>query len=180
MKNLSLHIIDIFQNSVSAKAHKIELIIVEDRINDILRISIYDDGVGMSEKVVAQVVDPFYTTRTTRKVGLGIPLFKQNAESTGGSFKIVSKEGVGTKIDAEFGHAHIDRQPFGDIAGAVVLTATSYPDVRFVYTHTVDDKTFVFDTQEVYELLEGISVQSPEVVLMLKEFIENNLDEINN
>lgn len=179
MKDISLHIIDIFQNSVQAKAKKIELNIVEDRLKDILNIVIKDNGIGMTEEMRLKVIDPFFTTRTTRKVGLGIPLLKQNAELTGGFLSITSQLGKGTTLEVEFKHSHIDRQPMGDIAGAVVLTATSYPSIRFVYSHTVDGCNYHFDTNEINEILDGISIQSPEIVLMLKEMIESNLEEIN-
>lgn len=179
MKDISLHIIDIFQNSVQAKAKNIELNIVEDSAKDFLKIEIKDDGIGMTEEMRLKVVDPFFTTRTTRKVGLGIPLLKQNAELTGGFLKISSQIGKGTTLLVEFKHSHIDRQPIGDLAGAVVLTATSYPSIRFVYNHTVDARNYHFDTNEVNEILDGISIQSPEIVLMLKEMIASNLEEIN-
>lgn len=178
MKDLSLHIIDIFQNSVSAKATKIELLIKEDIEQDELLLQFKDNGVGMSIEMVNNVTNAFFTTRTTRKVGLGIPLLKRNAELTGGDFSIASELGVGTEINVRFKHSHIDRQPFGDLAGAVVLTATSYPKTRFIYHHQKDDKEYVFDTDEVNEVLDGISIQSPDVVLMLKELIESNLEEI--
>ncbi|NCA80148.1 MAG: ATP-binding protein [Sphingobacteriia bacterium] len=178
MKDLSLHIIDIFQNSVSAKATKIELLIKENIEQDELLLQFKDNGIGMSTEMLNNVTDAFFTTRTTRKVGLGIPLLKQNAEITGGDFSITSKLGIGTEINVRFKHSHIDRQPFGDLAGAVVLTATSYPKIRFIYHHQKDDLEYIFDTDEINEVLDGISIQSPDVVLMLKELIENNLEEI--
>ena len=178
MKDLSLHIIDIFQNSVSAKASRIDLMISEDTERDLLFIEIKDNGIGMSTEMLKNVTDPFFTTRTTRKVGLGIPLLKQGAELTGGSFEIDSIQGLGTVIKVVFKHSHIDRQPLGDLAGAVVLTASSYPKIRFVYKHVKNGAEFVFDTQEINEVLDGISIQIPEVVLMLKELIESNLEEI--
>lgn len=180
MKDLSLHIIDIFQNSVSAKATQIELKIIEDNTNDTLTIIIIDNGIGMSEDMQKQVIDPFFTTRTTRKVGLGIPLLKQRAESCGGFMEIQSVLNEGTEIKVNMRNSHIDRQPLGDIATAVVLTATSYPQIRFIYQHTIDKKTYCFDTKEVNEMLDGISIQNPDIVLMLKEMIKNNIDEIKN
>lgn len=178
MKDLSLHIIDIFQNSVSAKATKIELLIIENTERDELLMQFKDNGIGMSTEMVNNVTNAFYTTRTTRKVGLGIPLLKRNAELTGGDFSITSELGVGTEINVRFKHSHIDRQPFGDLAGAVVLTATSYPKTRFVYKHQKDGMEYIFDTDEINEVLDGISIQSTDVVLMLKELIESNLEEI--
>ncbi len=178
MKDLSLHIIDIFQNSVSAQSTIIELRIKENSEHDELIIQFKDNGIGMSSEMLNQVTDPFFTTRTTRKVGLGIPFLKQNAELCGGDFTIQSQLGAGTEINVRYIHSHIDRQPLGDLAGAVVLTATSYPQIRFIYHHQKDGLEYTFDTDEINEILDGISIQSPEVVLMLKELIDNNLIEI--
>ncbi len=178
MKDLSLHIIDIFQNSVSAKATKIELTIVEDLMSDILIITITDNGIGMSEEMRNNVTDPFFTTRTTRKVGLGIPLLKQSAEVCNGYMQIYSVLGEGTKIKVQFQHSHLDRKPFGDLASAVMLTASSYPNIHFVYKHSVNEKDYCFDTDEVNAILDGISIQNPEIVLMLKDMIQSNLEEI--
>lgn len=129
----------------------------------------------MDEAMVKKVTEPFFTTRTTRKVGLGLPLLKQNAELTGGTFNITSEVGKGTEVTATFGLTHIDRKPMGDLAGAVVLTLSSYPDVRFIFHYKDDQTDFVLDTDEVNEALDGMSVQNPEIVQYLKEMIEENI-----
>jgi hypothetical protein len=175
MKDLSLHIIDILQNSTRAKATKIELDVEKSTADDKLVLRFKDNGCGMDETMVKKVTEPFFTTRTTRKVGLGLPLLKQNAELTGGSFNIQSQVGVGTEVTATFGLTHIDRKPMGDLAGAVVLTLSSYPDVRFIFHYKDDQTDFVLDTDEVNEALDGMSVQNPEIVQYLKEMIEENI-----
>ncbi|MBQ9434781.1 MAG: ATP-binding protein [Bacteroidales bacterium] len=175
MKDLSLHIIDILQNSTRAKATKIELDVEKSTADDKLVLRFKDNGCGMDEAMVKKVTEPFFTTRTTRKVGLGLPLLKQNAELTGGSFNITSEVGKGTEVTATFGLTHIDRKPMGDLAGAVVLTLSSYPDVRFIFHYKDDQTDFVLDTDEVNEALDGMSVQNPEIVQYLKEMIEENI-----
>jgi len=178
MKDLSLHILDIFQNSTRAKASKIELDIIEDTEKNTYTIIITDDGCGMDEETVKHVADPFFTTRTVRKVGLGIPLFKQNCEQTGGSFLIESKVNTGTRVKATFIHNHIDRPALGDIAGVMVLTALAYSNIYFIYRHEKNGKRYIFDTEEVKDALGGISMQTPEITQYLREMIMENLQDI--
>ncbi len=178
MKDLSLHIMDILQNSIRAGATRIELDIIEDTKRDTYQLVFIDNGSGMDEETVQKVIDPFFTTRTVRKVGLGLPLLKQNAEKTGGSLEIDSELGKGTKVTAIFSHQHIDRPSLGDVAGAIVLTASAYPDIHFIYKHEKDGKEFVFDTEEINEALDGISIQEPEIIKYLREMISENLKEI--
>ena len=175
MKDLSMHIIDILQNSTRAKAKNIELLVEEDVEKDILVLQFKDDGCGMDDTMVQRVTDPFVTTRTTRKVGLGLPLLKQNAELTGGTFHIDSKLGKGTIVTATFGLSHIDRKPMGDLASAFVLTLTSYPDIRFVLHYKKQGIDFTLDTDEVHEALGDVSIQNPEIISYLKEMIEENI-----
>jgi hypothetical protein len=175
MKNLSMHIMDIFQNSIRAGASEIELEIVENTVGNTFRLTFIDNGYGMDEETVMHVTDPFFTTRTTRKVGLGLPLLRQNCEQAGGYLQITSGIGKGTRVDAVFAHNHIDRPPLGDIAGAIVLTASAYPDIRFIYRHQKDGKTYLFDTEEVKKTLDGLSIQLPEIIRYLREMIDENL-----
>ncbi len=178
MKDLSLHVMDILQNSTRAGATKIELNIVENTDEDTYSLQFIDNGCGMDEETVQKVIDPFFTTRTVRKVGLGLPLIKQNAERTGGSFQIKSELGKGTIVNVIFSHKNIDRPTLGDIAGTIVLTASAYPDVRFIYKHQKNGKEYIFDTDEVNEALDGISIQDPEIIQYLREMITENLKEI--
>jgi len=178
MKDLALHILDILQNSVTAGSTLIEVCIDELPVANKYVLRIVDDGKGMDAETIKQVTDPFFTTRTTRKVGLGLPLLKQNVERTGGTFAIHSQPGKGTEVVAEFGFNHIDRLPTGDIAGTLALTASSYPDIDFIYTHTTPEGTFVFDTIEIKEKLESIPIYDAEVINFMKDLIRDNLTAI--
>lgn len=176
MKDLSMHIMDILQNSTRAKATEITLEVLLDSVQDTLTLIFKDNGCGMSEETVQKVIDPFYTSRTTRKVGLGLPLLKQNSEMTGGSMSIQSKEGVGTTVTAVFGLTHLDTPPMGDLAGTIVLTISAYPDIRFIFHYKRDDEVdYVLDTNEVYEILDGVPINDPDVIASLKEMVEENI-----
>lgn len=174
MKELSLHILDILQNSITAGATLIELSLIEDEAADLLSFTITDNGKGMSEEMVRQVTDPFVTGRKTRKVGLGIPLLKAAAEHTGGGVKIQSAVGRGTSLCAEFGYRHIDRQPLGDMAETMLGVLTSYEQVDFVYYHRVNKKEYTLDTRQIKEILGEVSFQEPEVLLWLSDFLKEN------
>lgn len=178
MKELSLHILDVSQNSISAGAKNIKILIEEDSVADKFKILIEDDGKGMSPEILKNVTDPYFTTRTTRKVGLGLPLFKQNAEMSGGSFEITSEVGKGTLVKAEFGYSHFDRPPLGDIAGVVMILVGSNPDLDFLYIHSINDRNYEFDTREIKEILEGMPLSDPLVIRQLKEMINENLKEL--
>jgi len=174
-----LHILDIVQNSVVAGAKTIKVEVVENIEDNIYSITITDDGSGMSKEEVESVTDPFYTTRTTRKVGLGIPLLKQNAELTGGSLTIESEKGKGTKVCAIFKHNHIDRPIMGDIAGVMVLNMVSYKEIRWIYTHKTIYGEYKIDSQEIREVMYGVNLYQNSVIKLLKEMINENLKEIN-
>jgi hypothetical protein len=180
MKDLSMHIMDIIQNSIVANASMVEINIIENLVDDSFTIIIKDDGKGMDSEMVKNVTDPYCTSRTTRKVGLGIPLLKQNAEQTGGELTIQSEVGKGTILNARFIHSSIDRQPLGDIAGTIVLTASANPTLDFVYTHTINQKTYCFDTREVKNALDGIPISNLQIIKYLREMIEENIKEIQN
>ncbi len=174
MKELSLHILDIVQNSIAAEGKIVELSVVEDVKGDILSFTVKDDGKGMSPEMVKAVENPFVTGRTTRRVGLGIPLLKNAAENTGGSISIESEVGKGTEISASFTYSSIDRQPLGNMAETMLGLITSYEDVDFVYTHKVNDNEFSLDTRDMKEVLGGISFKEPEVLLWLSEYLKEN------
>ena len=176
MKDIALHILDILQNSVTAGASLIELSIDEIPAQDKYVLRFVDDGKGIDAEMVKQVTDPFFTTRTTRKVGLGLPLLKQNAERTGGSMTIQSQPGRRTKVEVEFSFKHIDRLPTGDIAGTLALTVSSYPEIDFIYTHSTPEGTFVFDTIEIKEKLESIPINDIEVINFMKDLIRDNIE----
>jgi hypothetical protein len=178
LNSIALHILDILQNSVRAGAKNIEVSIKEDTVKDEYIVSVKDDGAGMSKEMLEKAIDPFFTTRTTRKVGLGLPLLKQNAERTGGYFRISSELGKGTNVIACFVHSNIDRPELGDIGGSLVLTISSYPQVDFLYSHVKDGAKYIFDTKEIKAVLENVSLTEPKIIGSLKEMIEENLKDI--
>ncbi len=175
MKEISLHILDIVQNSVKAEASLIEIIIDENKTDDVLDITITDNGKGMDEEKVKMVIDPFFTTRTTRKVGLGIPMYREAALQTGGSFEIESRVGEETRVFARFGYSHIDRQPLGDMSEAMFLLLTCNPDIDFVYKHSVGENCFVLDTREIKKILDGVSIADMQVSMWLKDYINEGI-----
>jgi hypothetical protein len=178
MKDLSLHIMDIVQNSTRAKATLVQIIVNEQINGDILSIEIIDNGCGMDAETLSKVSNPFFTSRTTRKVGLGIPLIMQNTEQTGGYVKITSKKGQGTTLKAIFGHTHIDRPPWGDLAGTIALLVCGHPDVNFIYLHKRENQKFYFDSREIKTELEDIPVTNPKVFKFIVNMIQKNLLEI--
>jgi len=178
MNNLSMHILDIVQNSISANAKMIEIHINENLVKDVLDILIKDNGKGMDADFLAEVTDPYKTTRTTRKVGLGIPLLKHSAEQSNGYIKVYSEKEIGTTVQAIFKHDHIDRPPLGDIAGTITLLVSANPDVDFKYVHCVNNNKYEFDTREVKEILDDVCINDPKIRGVLKEMISENLHEI--
>lgn len=180
MREISLHILDIVQNSISANATLVKVSIRENSEEDIFSVEIADNGKGMSKELVQKVIDPFTTSRTTRKVGLGIPLFKTAAELTGGSFEISSEIGCGTTVIANFIRSSIDRQPLGDIEGTMLSLFTSYENIDFVYSHEVDGNTFEVDTRKLKEILGGVSLSTPDVYVWLSEYFKEGENEILN
>lgn len=178
MKTISDHVLDIVQNSVRAKATLIEIIVDENKKSNLYILTINDNGCGMSREVLEQAANPFFTSRNTRKVGLGLSLLKQNAEAAGGTFIIHSEPGKGTKVKAEFKLKHLDRPPLGDIWNTWFLCVLSHPEIRFVYSHSTIKGSFKMDSAEIFEMLEGISIQQKEIKQAITEMIKNNLDEI--
>lgn len=177
MTELSLNVLDVAENSIRARADYIEILVTADTNADTLIIEIKDNGCGMTEEQAEQVLDPFYTTRKTRKVGLGIPFFKQAAESTGGSFFIASKEGVGTEVKAVFQLSHIDRMPLGDINATIYTLVVFHETIDFYYRYTYNGKYFVLDTKELKEILGEVSFREPEVSQFIKEYLKTNQEE---
>ena len=179
MLELSLHVLDIVNNSIKANAETVKIEIDEQIKKNLLTISIEDDGCGMDEEFLRNVKDPFRTTRTTRKVGMGLSLFEAAAVATGGWLKIESEKNVGTKVIATFTHDHIDRQPIGDMAQTILTLISGNESVDFLYHHIKDDKEFIFDTKEIKKILGDISFNNPEITLWLSEYIKEGLDGIN-
>jgi len=179
MRELSLHISDILENSRTAASDFIKLFIDENPEENYLKIEIIDNGSGISAEKLEKITDPFVTSRTTREVGLGLSLFKAAAEDTNGSFEIDSKEGEGSRVTAEFEYDHIDRAPLGDIAATVSnFIAANGDELDLVYHHSYVDEEFKLDSRQVKKELDDLSIQSPAVVSWINEFIEENLQEI--
>ncbi len=184
MRELSLNVMDIAQNSISAGASLITVEVVEDQPGDTLSISVEDNGKGMSPETVQKVIDPFYTTRTTRSVGLGIPLFKMEAEMTGGSFHIDSQLGVGTKLTAVFKPSSVDMIPLGDINGTVQLLISCNPKLDFVFHRVLQTKQgqrreFSLETAELRQVLgEDVPLDTPDVVLWIKDYLSEQTAEL--
>lgn len=178
MKDLSLHILDIVQNSTRANASLVKVEVEEDTERNLISITIKDDGSGMPEDMVKNVADPYVTSRTTRKVGLGIPLFKQSAVQSGGGLHIISELGIGTTIMATFQLDNIDTPPWGDLAGVIALLASGNPTVEFFYTHSYNGVEYVFDTLAVKEVLGDTPISDLQVASFLKAMIAENLAEI--
>ena len=172
MKELSLNILDITENSVKAGATLTEISIAESESR--LTIAIKDDGCGMPEEVVRSVVDPFYTTRTTRKVGMGVPLFKMAAEQTGGKLEIVSDTGEthGTTVTAYFNKDHLDFTPLGDVISTLTTLIQGHPDTDFLFTHLIDDKEIRLDTRELRAVLEGVPLNTYDVLEWIRGYLE--------
>ena len=178
MRELSLNVMDVAQNSVRAEASLVEITVKESDREDNLTISISDNGCGMTDEQVQQVIDPFFTTRTTRKVGLGVPLFKLSAEQTGGSFDIQSKVGEGTVTTASYVKSHVDMTPLGDINDTIKILIQCNPDIDFVFTHSTDRGSFTLDTRELREVLEGVSLDTPDVLEWIGQYLEENSNNI--
>ena len=182
MKELSLNILDVAKNSVSAGASLIEIILCEDA-NGILTLKINDDGCGMSEETLRGVTDPFYTTRKTRKVGMGLPLLKMAAEQTGGGLKIVSsdKKGEsGTRLEATFDTKSIDFMPIGDIVSTVCILIAGSPEIDFEFSDVSPARSVSLKTAELRAVLGDISLAEPEIQQWIKEYLEEQYREIEN
>lgn len=179
MLELSLHVLDIVNNSVKAKADTIEIIIDEQVEKNILSVTIRDNGCGMDEEFLKTVTDPFKTTRTTRKVGMGISLFQAAAEATGGNLTITSEKNVGTEVIATFTYNHIDRQPMGNMAATMQTLISSNEKINFKYKHIKNKKEFLFDTAQIKEVLGDVSLNIPEILVWIRDYIKEGLQEIN-
>ena len=175
MTEISLNILDIAENSVKAGAKLAEISVEADSAANRLSVVIRDNGCGMSAAQLQSVTDPFYTTRTTRKVGLGIPFFKESAELAGGSFEISSVVGVGPTVKAEYQLDHIDRMPLGDLAATVHILITMHSETDFLFRYRVDDQSFALDTRELREILGNISFQEPEISNYIRDYLKEHI-----
>ena len=178
MKELSMHVYDLMENSTAANSSEVRLTIRDSIKDNDFHFVIEDNGKGMSPEFLARVTHPYTTSRSTRKVGLGLPPIKMNTENCGGGMKLTSQVGVGTRLEFWFQHNHWDRAPMGDLAGTLVMLVSQHEDIHFIITYTTDDGEFIFDTDEIKEALGGMSMNDITIVRYLKEMVKENLAEI--
>ena len=170
--------LDIAENSVAAGARTIQISVEEDLKKDRLKISVEDDGQGMDEEMVARVTDPFVTSRTTRKVGLGIPLLKAAAEACSGYLRITSAIGQGTRLEAEFQRSHIDRMPVGDLSGTLLELLVAWPQIHWIFRYKLDGAEFYFDDEPIKIELGDVSLTEPGILTYLRQTLQEGLKEV--
>ncbi len=178
MKELSLHILDIVQNSTKASASHIEIEVTEDMRANLLSFTVRDDGCGMKKEVLKTITDPFSTSRTTRRVGLGLSLLQLACEQCRGMMTITSEEGNGTTVTARFQYDHIDRAPLGDMVTTLITLITGDPDIDFSYVHRVDDRVFEFHTAGVKQDLGEVPLTERSVAQFLTEYLQEHIEHL--
>ena len=179
MEDLSLHLLDIVENSLEAGATLIEMVIDEDTVGNRLLLQIKDNGRGLDPEARRQVLDPFYTTKTARRVGLGLPLLAQAAKEAEGDLTIDSQSGKGTTLTAEFVYDHIDRKPLGNMAETLItLIAAKGLVIDILYRHCKGGEEFLFDTREIKEELQEVPINNPEILTFLRETITNGIKDL--
>lgn len=179
MQEISLNIMDIVQNSIKAEANRIIISININTKKDFLTVTIEDNGKGMSSDQLKRAHDPFFSSRTTRRVGLGIPFLKHAAECTGGSFSVDSVLRQGTIISADFVFSHIDRMPLGNIVSTIHLLITMNPNINFVYRYKLNNKEFSLDTNDLHDILGDILFSAAKVSKFIKEYLKEQHENIN-
>ena len=175
MEDLSLHILDIVENSVAARANTIEIRISEDEKKDLLSVEIIDNGAGMDEETVKKTLDPFYTTRTVRRFGFGLPLLSEATKAANGHLSIESKKGEGTKIKAVFQYSHIDRKPLGDMGQTIITLVIGNPEIDLIYVHKKNGQKYSLDTRKIKARLKEAPINSPAGIIMIREDLKKIL-----
>jgi hypothetical protein len=175
MTDICAHLVDIVSNSVAAGAKNIRIAIAESKRTDLLTMEVTDDGRGMDRETTGRVLDPFFSTKTGHKVGLGVPLLKGTAETCGGTFALSSEVGKGTSIVATFRLTHPDLPPLGNLRDTFLALTVSYPDVDFVFEYNTDTTTFFLDTKDIRSELGGIPINHPEVITFLGKYLDERL-----
>ncbi|MCD6152453.1 MAG: sensor histidine kinase [Syntrophobacterales bacterium] len=178
MLELSMHILDIVENSTRAGAKLVKIRIVENKKKDRLFIYISDDGKGMDEETLKKALDPFFTSKSVRNIGLGLPMLLQATKSCDGHFSVESKKGMGTRVTADFKYSHIDRQPLGDITGTMITLIAGNPEVDFVYSHQKGNLKYTLDTREIRKEIEDVSINNSEVLRFIRTNIEEGLKKL--
>jgi hypothetical protein len=176
VRELTLHLLDIAENSIAAGARNIKIQIEENSDKDLLKLVVTDDGRGMNAETVKKVIDPFVTSRTTRKVGLGIPLLKEAAEACNGFFELTSALSKGTELSVQFQHSHIDRMPLGDVNTTFQNLFFSNPHIHWIFEYRIDEKEFVFDDKEIKDELMGVSLTEPEIIRVIRGMFESGIN----
>jgi len=175
MKDLSLHILDIVENSVAASANKIEIRIEENEKKDLLSVEIIDNGIGMDKETQQKALDPFYTTKTVRRFGFGLSLLSEAAKAANGNFAIESEEGEGTRIKADFQSSHIDRKPLGDMGQTIITLVIGNPEIDLIYVHQKNNHKYSLDTRKIKARLKEAPLNSPAGIRMIKEDLKKML-----
>jgi hypothetical protein len=178
LREISLHILDIVQNSIAAGASSIKITALADTANDLLTVAIADNGRGMSAETIERAMSPFWTTRTTRSVGLGIPMFAAAAEACQGGLWITSEVGKGTRTEARFKLSHIDRAPFGDIGATIVDLIVANPQISFRYEQKMDQKVFYLDTEDIHRELGQAPIDALPVRRWMKDYMAEGISRI--
>lgn len=175
MQEIAMTLLDIVNNAIRAKADRIIIHIIDSVQNNIIHLEVEDNGCGMSSEVLAQVTNPFYTTRKTRHIGLGIPLFKAAVEATGGKFFLESKENVGTKIIGEYVKNHWDTPPMGDLSETIMTIIQTDEAIDYEIFYQTDCREWSMKTKEIKELLDGVQINEPHILLWLKDYIREGM-----
>lgn len=175
MEDLSLHILDVVENAIAAKARRIEITIIEEIEGNRLTIEIKDDGIGMDEEVRRRAADPFFTTRTSRRVGLGLSFLAQAAQEAGGELEIDSRPGEGTKVKATFQHGHIDRKPLGNMTDTIVTIILGNPDIDLHYLHVRGEKSYTLKSDWMKQRFHDEALMTPEAIQWLKKHLQEGL-----
>jgi anti-sigma regulatory factor (Ser/Thr protein kinase) len=178
LEDISLHILDIVENAISAKAKRVDILVMEDPGKDQLTIEIKDDGIGMDEEIAQKAVDPFFTTRSSRRVGLGLSLMAQATQEAGGSLRIESEPGKGTKVTATFRYHHIDRKPLGNMIETMMTLLLGNPDLEITYAHKKNEKSYRFDSLVLKHQFGDRPLMDPEVIQWVKTHLREGLQQI--
>jgi hypothetical protein len=178
LEDISLHILDIAENALKAQATRVEIHVIEDIEKDLLKVQILDNGKGMDEKIVQTVTDPFVTTRTERRVGLGLPFLAESARMAGGDIRIKSDPGKVTMIEADFIYSNIDRKPLGDIIRTMIMLIAGNPEVDFHYYHKKNNQSYCMDTKELRKHLEEIPINHPDMIGFIRKDMEEGMKEL--
>ena len=174
MEDLSLHILDIVENSVAAHADKNEIRITEDKKNDLLSVEIIDNGIGMDKETKKKVLDPFYTSKTVRRFGLGLPLLSEAAKAANGKLSLESKKGEGTRVKADFQYTHIDRKPLGDMGQTIITLIIGNPEIDLIYVHKKNRHTYILDTRKLKAQLKEAPLNSLQGIRMIREDLKKD------